>query len=228
MSLIYSAQVGTNADVFPDILKLYVPEGSRVIDVTYGKGVFWKKVDTGKYRLVTSDLKDGADFRKLPYADNSFDVLVIDPPYMHTPGGSAHKGHQNYEEYYRNNKASVDPRFKYHDAVLRLYMEGIVEARRVLGDRGKIIIKCQDQVCAGQMRTTSAELIHYLVGTGWNILDLVVVVSRNKPGISRLNGKQKHSRRNHSYFLVAENKISPKMGTRLSQDIWPEIQACDE
>ena len=41
--LIFSAYVRNNEDLFPMILSLYVPIGSHVADVTYGKGVFWKK-----------------------------------------------------------------------------------------------------------------------------------------------------------------------------------------
>jgi hypothetical protein len=35
---ITTAKVGTNADLFPDILRLYVPEGSVVADVTLRTG----------------------------------------------------------------------------------------------------------------------------------------------------------------------------------------------
>ena len=37
--LILSASQGTNDEVFPDIMELYVPPGSLVADVTYGRGV---------------------------------------------------------------------------------------------------------------------------------------------------------------------------------------------
>ena len=38
--LIFSAYQGTNEDVFPQVLSLYVAPGSTVADVTYGKGFF--------------------------------------------------------------------------------------------------------------------------------------------------------------------------------------------
>ena len=37
---IYSAKVGRNEDLFPDILQLYVPVGSAILDMTYGEGKF--------------------------------------------------------------------------------------------------------------------------------------------------------------------------------------------
>ena len=80
--LVMSAYTLNNEDIFPNILSLYVPEGSSIADVTYGKGVFWKKVDQEKYDLHFSDIKTGIDCRNLPYEDSSMDCVVIDPPYM--------------------------------------------------------------------------------------------------------------------------------------------------
>ncbi len=104
--LIFTAHQGTNEDVFPQVISLYVPPGSTVADVTYGKGVFWKRVPKGVYRLLATDLKNGVDCRSLPYQDATIDCVVFDPPYMHTPGGTAHVNHQNFESYYGNKTAS--------------------------------------------------------------------------------------------------------------------------
>jgi hypothetical protein len=55
--LVLSAYVGTNAEVFPVVLSLHVPEGSVVADVTYGKGIFWKNVPKGKYAVAQNLLQ---------------------------------------------------------------------------------------------------------------------------------------------------------------------------
>ena len=151
--LIFSAHQATNDEVFPHILQLYVPPGSLVADVTHGKGVFWKQVPEGAYDLRKSDLRDGVDCRKLPYGDTTFDCVVFDPPYMHTPGGTAHQRHQNFEQYYYNNGTENGAK-KYHEAVLDLYFKGAREAHRVLRGDGIYIVKCQDEVCANQQRLT--------------------------------------------------------------------------
>jgi len=67
METIYTTHIGTNTDLFPKILKLYLKEGSSIADVTYGKGIFWKKVDKDRYRLLATDAQTGIDFRNLPY-----------------------------------------------------------------------------------------------------------------------------------------------------------------
>lgn len=128
--LIFSAHAGTNDEVFPYVLSLYVEPGSKVADVTYGKGVFWRRVPEDAYQLLASDLETGVDCRDLPYQDASVDCVVFDPPYMHTPGGTAHVNHQNYEGYYKNNQANSKK--KYHEAVLDLYFTAAKEAWRVL------------------------------------------------------------------------------------------------
>ena len=197
--LVLSAYTGTNDDVFPHVISLFVEPGSVVADVTYGKGVFWRAVPKGFYDLKPTDLSTGVDCRELPYEDASIDCVVFDPPYMHTPGGSAHVGHQNFEAYYRNNKSTSGK--KYHEAVLDLYFTAADEAYRVLKEPGIYIVKCQDEVCANRQRLTHVEIINELAKKGFVIEDLFVVVRNGKPGVSRAL-VQAHARKNHSYFLV--------------------------
>jgi len=197
--LVVSAYAGTNDEVFPHVLSLYVAPGSTVADVTIGKGVFWRSIVPGSYNLLATDLSTGTDCRKLPYEDGSIDCVVFDPPYMHTPGGSAHIGHQNFETYYRNNISSSEK--KYHEAVLDLYFTAAIEAKRVLKDKGIYIVKCQDEVCANRQRLTHVEIINELSGYGFVIEDMFVVMRNGRPGVSRAL-VQAHARKNHSYFLV--------------------------
>ena len=197
--LVLSAYIGTNDVVFPHVLSLYLPLGANVADVTYGKGVFWRRVPKGAYNLVASDLASGVDCRRLPYANCSMDCVVFDPPYMHTPGGSAHVGHQNFEAYYKNNVSRSEK--KYHDAVLDLYFGAAREAWRVLREGGFYIVKCQDEVCANRQRLSHVEIINELAGYGFIIEDLFVVLRNGKPGVSCIL-RQAHARKNHSYFLV--------------------------
>lgn len=203
-NLIFSSYKGTNDEVFPFVISLYVKPGSTVADVTYGKGVFWRKVPKGIYNVLPSDIVNSVDCRDLPYKNSSINCVVFDPPYMHTPGGTAHVNHQNYEGYYKNNRASSDK--KYHEAVLDLYFAAAREAWRVLEEGGIYIVKCQDEVCANQQRLTHVELINELQRYGFVAEDLFVITRNGKPGVSYLL-TQAHARKNHSYFIVF---IKPK------------------
>lgn len=205
-NVVQSACVGGNAEIFPKILALHVPEGSVIADVTFGQGVFWQNVPEGKYTLKATDLKTGVDFRKLPYPDKSLDCVVLDPPYMegllrrnanHLGGVGSYKSFRN--AYSDGNGGDGSP--KWHKAVLDLYFKAGREAHRVLREKGVFIVKCQDEVSAGKQNLTHVELINEYASVGFYAKDLFVVVRLNSASVSRLK-KQVHARKNHSYFLV--------------------------
>ena len=220
--LVFTAYVGTNDAVFPRVLSLYVAPGSTVADVTYGKGVFWRRIPKNAYKVLSSDISTGVDCRRLSYENSSIDCVVFDPPYMHTPGGTAHINHQNYETYYRNNQATSDR--KYHEAVLDLYFSAAREAWRVLRPGGIYIVKCQDEVCANQQRLTHIEITNELTGCGFVAEDLFVVVRTGRPGVSRIL-RQAHGRKNHSYFLVFLKPQGRKRWVGLQEDKRLQVQS---
>ena len=208
-NLIFSAYVQNNEDIFPRILELYVKENASIADVTYGKGVFWKKIDPSKYNLHFSDIKTGIDCRNLPYLDSSMDCVVLDPPYMegfyrrnkeHLAGSSTHSSFRDaYSDGSEYLSAEGGP--KYHDAVLAMYYSACTEATRVLKNNGILIVKCQDEVSANKQHLTHVEIVNEYTKRGYIVEDLFVMVRNNKPGVSRIK-KQVHARKNHSYFLV--------------------------
>ncbi len=224
--LIQSAHVGDNAELFPKIAALHLPRGCKVADVTYGKGVFWSKIERGTYDLRSSDINPkrqpkaggkgwyhiaGVDCRELPYDDASFDAVVLDPPYMEgffrrkktQRAGSG--THAAFQAAYAHDgiHAPVVGGPKYHEVVFDLYRRAGLEARRVLRRGGKLIVKCQDEVSSNKQRLTHVEIITAFEAMGFYTKDLFVLVRTNAPGVSRVNA-QEHARKNHSYFLVFE------------------------
>ncbi len=219
--VVLSAHVASNAEVFTQVLALHVAQGSRVADVTWGKGAFWRRIPEGRYEVLATDLQTGVDCRALPYADGEIDALVLDPPYMeglfrrsttHLAGSGSHAA---FRGRYSNGAATdqTDGGPRYHDAVLELYLRAGAEARRVLRNHGVLIVKCQDEVSANRQRLTHVELINAFSAEGFYCKDLFVVVRPNKPGVSRLV-RQEHARKNHSYFLVFV-KLDPAHPKRL-------------
>lgn len=120
---------GNNADLIKEVAKLYAADLSLTIaDVTYGKGAFWKK--TPHLNVTGSDLitvpERTYDFRDLPYRDNSFDIVVLDPPYVHSPG--EHISDANYQN------ASTTKGILYN-GIRKLYRDGMREASEWLGNK---------------------------------------------------------------------------------------------
>jgi hypothetical protein len=230
-NLILSAYVGDNEDIFPYILDLHVSNGSMIADVTFGKGVFWNKVDLQKYEILPSDkhLKpevarkwkhlnpvSDIDCRKLPYSENYLDCIILDPPYMESfyRENNTHIGgqgtHNSFRQSYSSNNGMEVSDGKWHESVIRMYEKAGIEAFRVLKDDGVFIVKCQDEVSANKQRLTHVEIITAFESLGFYTKDLFIVVRNNKPVVSRIV-KQIHARKNHSYFLVfvkQKSKIS--------------------
>lgn len=188
--LIFSARVASNASVFADLLRLHVPLGAVIAEVTYGRGAFWGEVPADAYRLLTSDLQSAVDCTSLPYRGGTVDALVLDPPYMEglfrrdqgqlAGGGS----HAPFRARYSAG-AATEGGPKYHAAVLDLYRRAGVEAHRVLRRGGVFIVKCQDEVSAGRQRLTHIELVNEFADR-FSAKDLFVVVRAQRPGVSRI------------------------------------------
>lgn len=233
--LILSAYVAENEDVFPLILDLHVPKGSVIADVTFGKGVFWNKIDLSKYTLRASDFslkneiktrwkhlnpQSGIDCRHLPYEAQSLDCIVLDPPYLESfyreqkeqVGGQG--SHRAFRQAYSSNGFSEQSEGKWHDAVTNMYEKSGAEAFRVLKDNGVFIVKCQDEVSANKQRLTHVEIISAYESMGFYTKDLFIVVRNNKPVVSRVV-KQVHARKNHSYFIVFVKQRSNVSNVRL-------------
>lgn len=217
--VVMTAFVSGNAEVFPQILKLHVPDGARIADVTYGSGVFWRNVDLSRYELLATDIADGVDCRALPYEAESLDALVLDPPYMegllrnnvaHKAGGGSHA---SFREYYSNGNETNTDGPKWHAAVSDLYYKAGDEAARVLKPKGVMIVKCQDEVSANRQWLTHIEIVNYYEKLGFYCKDLFVIVRTNKAVVARLL-KQVHGRKNHSYFLIF---VKMPKGKRLGQ-----------
>jgi len=217
--VVVSAHMGGNAELFTHVLALHVPKGSKVADITWGKGVFWKLVPPGYCEVLKSDLASGIDCRDLPYGNESLDCVVFDPPYMegffrrsasHMAGSGTHSA---FRQSYSRGTGTHNGHAKWHAAVLDLYLNTGKEVSRVLRSNGIFIVKCQDEVSANRQWLTHVEIVNGYKEIGFYARDLFVLVRPNRPSISRLL-KQVHARKNHSYFLVFQKTSSKKSPQR--------------
>ncbi len=245
--LVFSARVGENAELFAQILALHLSKGATIADVTFGQGAFWRAVRATDYNVLASDIeakeghgvfpskpievKTGIDCRDLPYAANSLDAVVLDPPYMEglyrsATGHMAGSGtHSSFRHAYSNGRATEQAGPKWHDAVVDMYVKAGREAYRVLKSDGILIVKCQDEVSANKQRLTHVEIITAYETLGFYTKDLFVLVRTNRAGVSRLK-KQEHARKNHSYFLVFQKRrVKISSVVRLSPDAMPRSDA---
>ena len=214
---------GNNADLVAEAARLYIPDGSQVADVTWGKGAFWRKVDTSKFTVQGSDIaehiggKDGivqADFRCLPYDDESFDVVVLDPPYVHNPGK-----HMTDSRY---NNAETTTGLSHSD-IRTLYRDGMREAMRVLRHGGRILVKGKDEIESGKQCWSQTELLLDAISLGLYGKDSFVLVPSSRTAMGRWS-KQLHARKVHSFLWVFEKptKTDRRVLHVVDEDGWVE------
>lgn len=200
---VLTAKQGTNADLFPDIMRLYVEDSADVLDTTYGNGVFWRQIADGRYNLTRNDIdtERGSvhhDFRALPESwTTTFDAVIFDPPYLYTGGFNTLR--DSIDRGYRNRERAQSG---IHGvaAVHQMYALGFIEAYRVLRRGGVFIVKCMDQVMSGKQTWMHTEMQRLAEILGFKVKDLFVMVANGTPTMR--HAIQKHARRNHSYFLV--------------------------
>lgn len=217
---------GGNADLIAEVARLYLKKGMKVADITFGRGVFWKKVDFGKVDLaeffagditgpakvdvrLTSNghpflaLVNFYDFTKdrlLP--DDHYDAVVLDPPYMH--GGATVK--KSIRRCYRNGGKST--KYVSHEAILGLYHSGMIAAWRALKRGGTLWVKCQDEIESGKQKWSHVEILD-LAGrrcaqtkgeVPFKAVDFFVLMQATTP--ARRLPYQLHARKNHSYLWI--------------------------
>ena len=207
--MMYTLVEGINSDLIKSVSDFYIKDGDTVADVTYGKGVFWRKVDLNRINLLKTDImtvEPPVDFRNLPYAEGSIDHVVFDPPYMHTPGKPM------VDERYQNSNTTSK---MYHtDIMQELYKKGMIEAYRVMKENGFLFVKCQDEVESGYQRWSHIEIYDIAKQMGFYGKDFFVLKPPSNPGIQNKN--QQHARKNHSYLWVFQ-KLNEKTIDRLKR-----------
>jgi len=188
-----------NAQLIRDCHQLgYLNDDDVVLDPTYGKGRFWGLWRPA--RLVASDIKGNGlavncvDFTNMvAYFDNKFDAVVFDPPYK-LGGTSAHPSDGDY--------GVADDWNGTKDRMSDIY-KGIAECLRVLKPSGILLMKCQDQVCSGdvvwQERDFTSQVIGWPDEPAAKLIDKLFVHG----GIPQPAGRrQVHARRNYSTALI--------------------------
>jgi tRNA G10 N-methylase Trm11 len=193
---IYTSYTGNNDLLFNQVSKLYFHDGDKIADVTYGKGVFWKTIDTSKYNFFASDKitcpKAKYDFCNLPYKSETFDVVVFDPPYAHNPGSMiVNNSYQNKET----------TRGFYHKDIINLYRSGMEEGYRILKKQGLLLVKCQDEIESSKQKRSHIEIFNIAIDElGMKDKDLFVLTQKRFPVIQ--HSKQQHARKNNSFLWV--------------------------
>jgi hypothetical protein len=192
---VFNCIQGTNADLIATVARLYPKKGDRLADITFGRGVFWQRLNLSDYLFHKSDKitcpGSPHDFRRLPYPDDRFEVVVFDPPYAH--GGYSMKSGPCYQLASRAGGLS-------HRDIMEGYERGMTEAARILKPEGTLWVKCADEIERSLQRRGHVEVFQIAKGLGLVDEDFFVLMQEGPPVTN--GGRQQHARKNCSFLWV--------------------------
>jgi hypothetical protein len=177
-----------SSDAMQTILDLHFPEGT-ILDVNHSKGVFYKKVSRN---VIGVDIRPMATIvannKSLPFAKDSVDIGVADPPYKRGPRDT------KYTERYGEAPYTTG-------RVTQQYYDLLPELLRV--SRKGMIIKAQDDTDGHRFHHRMFALVSFIKSlTNLEPHDIFYLV-RNGIMENNIKGRQRHFSANCiSYFLV--------------------------
>jgi len=205
----------TSAEVIRDIFRLHfhVSRGDMpldVLDLTWGKGTFWKWDWRGHgIRLTANDLYVDEpadpvywrkwDFTRVPCAMPNWRVVVFDPP--HSAMGPDSGGQNAHSEDYGSGRHQGHGIKNVKD-IQELLKGGIAEACRLA--RLGIIVKTKDVVENGKLHRNSWIAESALASHGWRVKDEVMPRLHGRPQPDEARGATvRHFRNRPSKYLIA-------------------------
>lgn len=184
--------------------QLWMKPDDLVLDATYGNGMFWTHYRPE--RLIMHDISlDGVDFRQLPEADASIDVVIFDPPYI-PQGGRETSTIRDGARMTAGGNGGFLQRYGLVDGpksvaeLEQLVADGMKEASRVLAPSGRLWVKCMDYISGGQYRTGRHHVVSTALELGLRQVDEFIHHSGLGPQPAR--AVQEHSRRAHSILCI--------------------------
>ena len=201
--MILSTITGNSSDVMAAILRLYLPHNKAkkhlITDLTYGRGVFWRKVDRLFYTVYGSDIERKTnvdllcDAQQAPYRGNFFDCTVIDPPFGN---GSTTTRKDSLESPYGLST------LKTVKDILAWYNNVLGESKRITADGGIVVVKCQNMVDSGKQVPVKYFIFNFAMDMGFDFIDEIDLLRSGLPQVRHPGRRQLHSRKNRSSFLV--------------------------
>lgn len=204
-----SVLMGRDNEVIPLLLEIHCNiENPYILDCTHNKGTMWKGLN---YNLKTLDIDPSfntdfvGDFRNMDFIeDNSFDVLVFDPPHLPTNAASEHSSNIWKKRYGITDDKDMG---RDGDNVSEMFIPFLDEAKRVLKRDGIVLVKLADLIHNHKYQWQHVDFINAVnrVG-GMTPCDMMIKVD---PSAGNLTSSKwtnvRHLRKSHCYWIVVRN-----------------------
>lgn len=200
MSVIKSViQSTSNAALLEAAAALWIRPDDKIIDLTWGKGVFWKGEWSRHLRVWHDPVVDYTNLEDNFGAE--FDVAVFDPPYV-AKGGRETSGIPKFDQSYGLRDAARTPK-----DLVAYNTRGVAGSMAILKPGGRLFLKCADYISSGRYQTTHHDMVSAALRVGFEQVDEFILVrssagpqpKTNRDGSPR---RQVHSRRVHSFLCI--------------------------
>jgi SAM-dependent methyltransferase len=193
-----SVIMGRDPKVLDQLFGFYARPEGPVLDVTANRRRMWKGLETRGVLFADRDpvvIPDVCcDFRRLPFASNSFSAVVFDPPHLPAAAGSEKSSSQYKRDYGLDSAPRADSIESYFQPFLQ-------EALRVLKPDGLVFAKLIDFVHNHAHQWTLHEFLK-AVPAGLTATDLLIKINPSRGLTSGRWVKSHHARRVHTWWIV--------------------------
>ena len=197
---------GTNASLIEKVAQLgYIKSTDLTLDLTYGRGAWWKTWRPDRGQLITNDMSLATDaqwhvdFRSRPKEwMGLFDVVAYDPPYLLTGSRGTMPDHYEIESRY-----GLERGYEHADDSKTLIWQGFLAAVDYLRPGGTLLYKTQDQVSSGKVHWLTMEAWMWGCGANLTLVDRFdMAPARPQPPGRR----QVHARRGSTLLIFRKGK----------------------
>jgi SAM-dependent methyltransferase len=190
---------GLDSELLEKMLDFYPrTQPQLILDATVNTGRFWR----GSSRpVVGMDIEAKhrpnlvANNLRMSFRDNSFDVIVFDPPHIPNQGQDQSKDFNTRFGLVLKSSAQNGYNFSY------LYPPFVQEAYRVLKPEGILFCKIADYVHGHRFQWAHVDFIRAAAEVGFCPCDCIVKI-RKSPIVSPRWKTAHHARRHHCYWLI--------------------------
>lgn len=194
-----SVWYGDDAELLEQMLSFYPRKPPKdILDATINAGRFWRGSSRKIVGMDIDPVHDPdilADNRNMPCENESYDVIVYDPP--HVPNQGRDKSKDFSARFGLVLKSSVKNGYNFS----HLYPPFAAEAYRVLRREGILFAKIADYVHGHRFQWAHLEFIQAATAVGFTACDCSVKVRKGPIKDPRWK-KAHHARREHCYWLI--------------------------
>jgi SAM-dependent methyltransferase len=190
---------GTDAELLEKMLSFYPHKPpKKILDATVNEGRFWRG---SKRKIVGLDIDPShhpdvvGDNTDMPFEDETFDVVVYDPPHIPNQGKDGEKDFN--KRFGLVLKSSNEQGYNF----THMYPPFCKEAHRVLKKNGVLFCKLADYVHGHRFQWAHVEFITAAKAIGFTACDCIVKIRKGPITDPRWKNAH-HARRQHCYWLV--------------------------